>query len=98
MTESKGAPVVVTTEHRGVFFGYLQDDGTEPGTTVTITDAQMCVYWSTDVRGIVGLAATGPTSGCKITPAAPSITLHGVTAVMGATDEAVIAWQKRPWR
>ena len=54
----QGAPVVVTTEHRGVFFGYL--DGSRDSETALLRDAQMCVYWSADVRGVLGLAATGP--------------------------------------
>jgi hypothetical protein len=87
-------PVVVTTEHKGVFFGNLvsQDDA-----SVTLTDAQMCVYWSADVRGVLGLAAAGPSRGCKVTPAVPRIELQGVTAVMDATGEAVLAWEGKPW-
>ena len=98
MTKPAGnTPVVVTTEHRGVFFGYLSADQDRTATSVTITDAQMCVYWSAEVRGILGLAATGPDRRCKITPAVPQITLQSVTAVMDVTDEAVKAWQGRPW-
>lgn len=96
MPPRKKRPVVVTTEHRGVFFGFLNgDDPTE--TTLTISDAQMCVYWSRDVNGVVGLAVTGPTKGCRVTPAAPSITLQGVTSVMEATEDALKSWQARPW-
>ena len=91
----QGTPVVVTTEHRGVFFGYA--DGSADGATVVLRDAQMCVYWSSDVRGVLGLASGGPTADCKVTAPVPSVTLHGVTAVMGATDEAVKAWLARPW-
>jgi hypothetical protein len=90
-----GTPVVVTTAHRGVFFGYLTTD--RGAKIIDLTEAQMCVYWAADVQGIVGLAATGPTRQCKITRAAPSITLHDVTAVIEASPEAVKAWQDRPW-
>lgn len=95
MSEQNGAPVVVTTEHRGVFFGYLQGNREEP--TAELHEAQMCVYWSTAVRGVLGLAVTGPDDKCRVTPPVPSITLHKVTAVMDATDEAVKAWLARPW-
>lgn len=88
-------PVVVTTSHRGVFFGCL--DGDRNATILDLTDAQMCVYWSPDVRGVLGLAATGPTSRCRIGPPVPRLTLQDVTAVFDATDEAVKAWQARPW-
>lgn len=101
MTDSKPAviiapaPVVVTTQHRGVFFGNLTGD--RNSTTVELTAAQMCIYWSDDVRGVMGLASTGPTSRCRIGPPVPRITLQDVTAVIDATDEAVRAWQARPW-
>lgn len=95
MTDSSETPVVVTTEHRGVFFGYL--DGNRDGQTVDLRDAQMCVYWSASVRGVLGLAATGPDARCRVTPPVPSITLHKVTAVMGVSDEAVKAWLAQPW-
>lgn len=91
----QGIPVVVTTEHRGVFFGWL--DGARGADPVHLREAQMCVYWSASVRGILGLAASGPDAACKITPVIPSITLHKVTAVMEATGEAVKAWQHQPW-
>ena len=91
----QGTPVVVTTEHRGVFFGYLHGNRDAPD--VELRDAQMCVYWSASVRGVLGLAATGPDDKCRVTAPVPSITLHKVTAVMGASDEAVKAWLARPW-
>jgi hypothetical protein len=89
-------PVVVTTEHRGVFFGNLNGQD-ETAKTITLTDAHMCVYWSEDVKGILGLAATGPSKTCRITPKVPKITLQAVTAVIDATDKAVTAWTARPW-
>lgn len=95
MSEQNGAPVVVTTEHRGVFFGYLQGNRDSP--VVELREAMMCVYWSASVRGVLGLAATGPDAKCRVTPPVPSIMLHKVTAVMEASDEAVKAWLARPW-
>jgi hypothetical protein len=89
--------VVVTTAHRGVFFGHLADRGDRYVKTLTLTDAQMCVHWSADVQGVLGLAATGPTQGCKVTRPVPRITLQDVTAVLDATPEAVKLWQDRPW-
>lgn len=89
-------PVVVTTEHRGVFFGNLEsENGTEK--TVSLAAAQMCVYWSQDVKGVLGLAATGPSKNCRVTPAVPKIKLEKVTAIIDTTDEAVKAWATRPW-
>jgi hypothetical protein len=86
--------VVVCTEKRGVFGGYVKDTKADP---IVMTDAQMCVYWSADTRGVVGLAATGPTSDCRVTKPAPTAELRGVTAVFDCSDEAVKAWASCPW-
>jgi hypothetical protein len=88
--------VVVTTEHRGVFGGFLEKSD-EEAKTVVLRDCHMCVYWSQDVKGVLGLAANGPSKGCRVTPVVPKITLQAVTAIMDATDEAGKAWQQRPW-
>ena len=87
-------PLVVTTAHRGVFFGY----GTPTeNKTIRLTEAQMCVYWSADIHGVVGLASSGPSKSCKIGPPAPAITLQDVTSVMEASKEAEAAWKGQPW-
>src|ERR1700680_802078 len=59
--------VLVTTTHRGVFFGYADDTG---GASIKMRAARNCIYWSADVKGFLGLASTGPTKSCKIGPAA----------------------------
>lgn len=86
--------VLVTTAHRGVFFGYATD--TE-GETIALKRSRLCVYWSTDVKGFMGLASKGPTAGCRIGPAA-DITLRNITAVLEVTPEATKAWEAAPWR
>lgn len=88
-------PLVVTTVHKGVFFGYGTPTTDE---TIRLEKAQMCVHWSEDVKGVLGLAATGPTKRCRIGPAVPSIILRGVTAVLEATKEAAKAWEEAPWQ
>lgn len=85
--------VVVTTAHRGVFFGYATDID---GETIRLTRSRLCVYWSADVRGFMGLAATGPTKDCRIGPEA-TITLRNITAVLECTPASVEAWAKAPW-
>jgi hypothetical protein len=97
MAATKKRCVIVTTEHKGVFFGLLNGSA-DTDTTVSLTDAQMCVYWSTDVNGVLGLAATGPSKSCRVTPVVPKITLQGVTAVIDASSEAEKAWRSRPWQ
>lgn len=92
--ESDKKALVVTTAHRGVFFGY---GAPSDASSIVLERARMCVYWSAHVRGVLGLAVTGPTSGCKIGPAVPRITLRDVTAVTEATEKAAQAWEKDIW-
>ena len=87
-------PLLVTTEQKGVFFGYGK---LTTNKTIRIEQAQMCVYWSADVKGVVGLAANGPTKGCKIGPPAPAITLQNVTAIMELSESAAAKWKEQPW-
>ena len=87
-------PVVVTTAHRGVFFGYATDTD---GQTIALKRARLCLYWSADVRGFMGLASNGPSAACRIGPAA-DITLRAITAVLEVTPDAVQKWEAAPWR
>jgi hypothetical protein len=94
---TKGKAVVVTTAHRGVFFGYLENEEDGTTKTVVLADAQMCVYWTTEVQGVLGLAVSGPLKGSRVGPAVPRIVLQDVTAVIKATKEAEARWLERPW-
>ncbi len=87
-------PVVVTTEHRGVFFGWASDTD---GEQIVLTKSRLCLYWSEDVKGFMGLAATGPTKSCRIGPPA-DITLRNITAVLEVTAEAAKAWEQTTWK
>lgn len=91
---NKLVPLVVTTAHKGVFFGYGKPTTNK---IIRLEQAQMCVSWSSDIKGIVGLASTGPSKSCRIGPPAPAITLQDVTAVMEVTKEAEKAWTLQPW-
>lgn len=91
-------PYVVSTEHRGVFFGYGEEGDVAESGVMRLERVRMAVYWPAEVRGVLGLAATGPLDGSRIGPAAPAITLRGVTAVMEPTEEAVKRWEAEPWK
>ena len=93
-TSKTQIPLVVTTAHKGVFFGY--GTPTEKK-TIRLVNARMCVSWSSDVKGVVGLAANGPSKGCRVGPAAPAITLGDVTAIMECSEKATAAWNSEPW-
>ena len=86
--------LLVTTDHRGVFFGYGVPTAKSE---IKLTDAQMCIYWSSDLKGVLGLASMGPSRNCKVGIPVPSIILRGVTAVTEVTKEAEAAWKKAPW-
>lgn len=95
-----GQPVVVCTQHRGVFFGYTDDLLAEP---IVLRGARMALYWSSKTGGVQGLAAKGPTDavtgdgarGSRIGEASDAV-LRDVTAVFPCTPEAVAAWQAAP--
>lgn len=91
--KAKERPVVITTAHRGVFFGYATDTD---GETIKLVRSRLCVYWSADVRGFMGLAANGPTRGCRIGPPA-DITLRNITGVLEVTPEAEKKWTEAVW-
>jgi hypothetical protein len=86
-----GTPIVVTTEYRGVFFGYA--DTTTSGDTITLKNARNCIYWSAKTGGFMGLASKGPASGSRIGERVASIDLRKITAVLQMTPAAVEAWE-----
>ena len=92
-------PVLITTDNtkRGVFMGFI-DPADADKETLEAEEVRMAVYWHTDVKGVLGLAANGPSKNCRITAAAKKATLKGVTAVIELSDEAVAAWRKEPWK
>ena len=95
MTKAKEQAVMITTEFRGVFFGYMSEPPADG--SVTIKRARNCVYWSSDVKGFMGLAVNGPTKNCKVGPAVPSLTRNNVTAVVEVTASATEKWEGAPW-
>ena len=88
-SEHAAIPVVVCTDKRAVVFGYCSDTSARP---IKLSAARMCLYWSSDVGGVFGLAENGPTKDCKISAALPEITLEGVTAIMTVEHKAEKAW------
>lgn len=93
-TKKKERPVVVTTTHKGVFFGYAADT---TGDQITLERSRLCIYWSSDVQGFMGLASKGPTKGCRIGPPA-TITVRDITSVLEVTPEAEEKWIKASWQ
>ena len=90
--KTKSAPaerhVLVTTLHRGVFAGWAADIS---GTTIFLRDARLCLSWTADLRGFMGLAAFGPSASCTIGPPA-NITLRDITSVTECSPDATRKW------
>ena len=91
MTDNKQLrPVLVTTEFRGVFFGYADDTS---GENITLTNARNCIYWSSANGGFGGLASEGPANGARIGAVVEKINLRKVTSVAEVTPAAVEKWK-----
>lgn len=81
-------PVIVCTEHRGVFFGYA--DNTK-GDVIDLKRARMAIAFGT-TRGVMELAETGPTGRSKISARA-DLEVRKVTAVFEVTPAAAEKWE-----
>ena len=96
--QQKRIGVVVTTIHRGVFFGYVPTTQKMDAKIVRLIDVRMCISWASSVRGMPGLAATGPDNQCRISPRCPAMTAQDVTAIFECSPGAIEAWEKAPWQ
>jgi len=94
MKIKKGSYVVVTTDKKGVFAGVLKE---MKSSEVLLTEASMCVYWSAETMGVLGLASLGPQKGSKVSPQAPEIFLNGVTGIFVCSKKAQKLWGEQPW-
>ena len=96
MAKEKLIPVLVTTEFKGVFFGYAPRGEVGPE-KLRLENARLVVRWSSDVRGVFGLAANGPTAGCRIGPSVPAVTLFKITSVSEVFEAAAKSFEDAPW-
>ena len=90
--------VLITTDNtkRGVFFAYINPEDADKE-TIPAEQIQMCIRWSSDRHGVLGLAAMGPSAKCRVSPPTPSGFIHGVTFVAICTPGAIKAWKSEPW-
>lgn len=82
--------ILVTTQHRGVFFGLVPDKQKLTERSMRLESARMAIYWGT-TKGVAQLAETGPTSSSKI-GAPATVTVHDITAVWEVTEKALAQW------
>lgn len=92
---TKNRAVIITTKHRGVFFGYPTPKDyslKKHGNTVKLKSARCAIHWGTS-HGFLQLASTGPTSSSKI-GAPADIELIDITSVTEVSAAAEKAWKE----
>lgn len=92
-------PIIVGTEDKGLFFGYVPESLPNRKICreiVDLTSARMVVYFPRSVGGALGLAADGPVSGCRIGPRA-DIAVGPVRGVASVSEAAVAVWEDFEW-
>lgn len=98
---------IIFTNRKAVLFGYtnqytlnLQGDveTVGHGNSVSLKRARMCIYWSADLHGVFGLASSGPSPQCRISPPVPQFTeTEGMHGFVVPSQEAVQKWEEAPW-
>jgi hypothetical protein len=84
--------VLITTEYKGVFFGYATETD---GDVIHLRAARLCIYWAANIRGFMGLASHGPSKECRIGPRV-DIEVRKITSVVEVTDAAKARWEEMP--
>lgn len=90
-------PYMVTTKHNGVFFGYTDEDIKADIVDIKLYNVRNCVYWSEDMKGVMGLAEQGPSPSCRIGPAVHDALIKDVTMVVTVGEQAAENWEKGYW-
>ena len=83
--------ILVTTAHRGVFYGEVPEDQDLTQTTMALKKAKCAIYWNTKT-GVAELAEKGPNENSRIGAEADIEALHDITAVWSVSDKAKEAW------
>lgn len=85
-------PVLVTTNNRGIYYGYLADGfGSD---WIVLDRARVCVSWDTGSRGFLHLAVEGPVGVADVSPAVGRLTVYGVATVAECSPRAAKAWDE----
>ena len=96
MSKSKKSslrPVLVCTEYRGVFFGYLDGQAGDP---LVLRNVRCALYWDRATGGFLGLAERGPGPSCRIGARAAQVELRKITCVVEVSESAASAWESAP--
>lgn len=84
--------ILVTTQHRGVYYGEVAEDQDMTARTMALKNARCAIYWNTKT-GVAELAEKGPNAGSKIGATADIEALHDITAVWLVSSSAKKAWK-----
>lgn len=80
-------PVLITTQHRGVFVAYAESkEGLHEKTLKNLKKVRMVINWRNS-QGVQGIAQNGPEN-CKLSATTDAMVLHDVTAVFEITPQA----------
>lgn len=85
--------VIVTTEHRGVFFGQI-GKASPNQTEATLKDAVMVIRFGT-TQGLAQLGATGPTENTKLSALVPKWHIRKITSMVEVSPAAAAAFASR---
>ncbi len=89
-------PVLVTTAHRGVFFGYLGSEYKAGDSTAILTNPRNCLYWSKQCGGFMGLAANGPVGDSRVGACPSRSEIRNITSVTDVSEAAAKVWTEKP--
>ena len=84
-------PVLVTTDNRGVYFGYYQTDAQAPA-KIELTNARVIVEWNAGDQGFLAMAVSGPAGIAVVSVAVSTLTICGVASIAECTPEAAAAF------
>ena len=96
----KQRAVLVTTLHRGVFFGYATEKdlaGVPKTKSLKVKRCRNCIRWASSNKGFLGLATNGPDSNARVGPHVEELLILDVTSVGSCSDAAAQAWEAAPW-
>jgi hypothetical protein len=84
--------ILLTTQHRGVFFAQVDEKlDLSQKTLKDLKNCRMAIYWGT-TKGVMELANDGPNKNSKIGSLADVDVMHDITAVFNVSDKAAAAW------
>ena len=80
-------PVIITTRHRGVFFGHVPEDQDMFAENITVEDSLMVICWGTK-KGLAQLAHTGPTPDSRLSAPVAKWHIRDITSVLDVSADA----------